>query len=80
MDEKAYGRLEAERHEDKSFIDTIKRLTDAVNNDWRCGFGTYADDGDELVEYVRRSRTQLSSGLTVRQRRASNADPSDDSQ
>lgn len=73
LDDEAYKRLKAEKREDESFSDAVKRLTETVSSDWRHGFGKYAGEGDELVEHVRRSRERLGSGLAVRQRRVLDA-------
>ena len=57
LDDEAYARLEAQKQEDESFSDTVKRLTEAVASDWREGFGRL-DDGtaDRIAAVVAESR------------------------
>ncbi|WP_254546365.1 antitoxin VapB family protein [Halomarina pelagica] len=70
LDDEAYERLRAEKLEDESFSDTVKRLTEAVAADWRHGFGRYGDeDGERLEAAVAASRRRTGEGLSERQRR-----------
>lgn len=50
LDDEAYARLKAEKHDDESFSETVKRVTAEVASDWRRGFGKYA--GDKRFEEV----------------------------
>ncbi|WP_123535165.1 antitoxin VapB family protein [Halosimplex salinum] len=68
LDDEAYERLSAEKREDESFSDVVKRVTEAVRRDWRRGFGKYDDaDGDRLERAARESRKRAGRGLTTRQ-------------
>ena len=63
-----YERLAAEKREDESFTDTIGRLLDEVQTDWRRGLGKYADseDGDEFERIVRDSKRGTGIGTSRR--------------
>lgn len=70
LDEEAYERLTAQKHEGESFSDTVKRLTETVSSDWRKGFGGLDDEtADELAAIVKASREATSEGLSRRQQR-----------
>lgn len=69
LDDEAYEKLKAEKREGESFSDTVKRITDEVNADWRAGFGSYADVGEEFERAVLESHRRTSEGLSARQRR-----------
>jgi predicted CopG family antitoxin len=64
LDDEAYDRLHAEKREDESFSDTVKRVTAAVSSDWRRGFGKYADGEPgaeafaETMDAVRRDHAE----------------------
>jgi predicted CopG family antitoxin len=73
LDDEAYERLVAEKRDDESFSDTVKRLTETVGSDWRHGFGKYETAGEELVDVARESRERVAAGLADRQRRALDA-------
>jgi predicted CopG family antitoxin len=49
LDEEAYERLAAESHDDESFSETVKRITEEVASDWRRGFGRFAE-GESAAE------------------------------
>jgi predicted CopG family antitoxin len=68
LDDEAYERLRAEKREDESFSDTVKRLTDEVASDWRRGFGRLADeDAERLREALADQRESTGRGLADRQ-------------
>lgn len=64
LDEDAYERLAAESHDDESFSETVKRITEEVSSDWRRGFGRYgssergAEAFVETIEEVRHDRAE----------------------
>ncbi len=71
LDDEAYERLEAQKREDESFSDTVKRITEAVASDWREGFGRLDDETAERVAAaVDESRAATGRGVADRQRRA----------
>ncbi|TQQ82778.1 hypothetical protein EGH24_04885 [Halonotius terrestris] len=71
LDDEAYERLSAEKRADESFSDTVKRLTETVAEDWRKGFGSYADrDLETLRAVVADQRAATSEGLATRQHEA----------
>lgn len=71
LDDEAYERLSAEKRDDESFSETVKRLTETVAEDWRKGFGSYADrDFDGLRAAVDDQRAATSEGLATRQHEA----------
>lgn len=81
LDEEAYERLSAEKREDESFSDVVKRVTEAVRTDWQRGFGKYDDaDGGRLADAALASRDRRGQGLTARQAEvvATLADEADD--
>lgn len=63
-----YDRLAAEKREDESFTDTIDRLLDEAQSDWRRGLGKYAgsEDGDEFERVVRDSKQGTGIGTSRR--------------
>ena len=71
LDDEAYERLSAEKRADESFSETVKRLTETVAEDWRNGFGSYADrDLETLRAVATDQRMTTSEGLADRQREA----------
>jgi predicted CopG family antitoxin len=50
LDDEAYDRLEAQKREDESFSDTVKRIAEEVAADWRHSIGTY--DGDRAEAFA----------------------------
>lgn len=56
LDDEAYAQLKAEKRDDESFSETVKRVTAEVASDWHRGFGKYADDKrfEEVMSEVRR--------------------------
>jgi predicted CopG family antitoxin len=78
LDEEAYERLRAEKREDESFSDVVKRVTGVVSADWRRSFGKYGDSGAELEQAARASRERRGTGLTARQDRTIAAIGGDD--
>ncbi len=80
LDDEAYERLSAEKRADESFSDTVKRLTETIAEDWRKGFGSYADrDMETLRALAADQRAATSDGLAARQHEAIErlADPAD---
>ena len=74
LDEEAYERLSAEKREDESFSDVVKRLTDEVAADWRHGFGTLDEEtADRIREVVAAQREDSGEGLAERQQAALDA-------
>ncbi len=74
LDDEAYERLAAQKRDDESFSDVVKRLTDAVATDWREGFGRLDPEATARIdEIVADSRKATSEGLAGRQRRALDA-------
>lgn len=66
--EEVYNRLAAEKREDESFTDTIARLLDTATDDWRRGFGRYADkNGDAFERIVRETQSDHAVGLDQHQ-------------
>jgi predicted CopG family antitoxin len=70
LDEEAYELLRAEKREDESFSDVVKRVTGVVSADWRRSFGKYDDSGARLDRVVRASRDRRGKGLAARQEQA----------
>lgn len=73
LDDEAYDRLRAEKREDESFSDAVKRITGEVAADWRRNLGKYSGDAEEFARAVRESRERTNAGLTSRQRDADGA-------
>ena len=48
IDDEAYEPLKAEKREDESFSDTVKRIAREVSEDWRRGFGKYSEERDKI--------------------------------
>jgi predicted CopG family antitoxin len=78
LDEEAYERLRAEKREDESFSDVVKRVTGVVSADWRRSFGKYGDSGVELERAARASRDRRGEGLGARQAQTMGALGGDD--
>ncbi|MDS0299376.1 antitoxin VapB family protein [Halogeometricum sp. S1BR25-6] len=70
LDDEAYDLLKAERRDDESFSDAVKRIIAEVTSDWRHSIGTYEGDIDEFVNAAQRSREATSYGLARRQEEA----------
>ena len=68
--EEVYERLSAEKREDESFSDTIDRLVEDAQSDWRKSFGKLKEDGEELEDVVKEQREDLSKSSAERQREA----------
>jgi predicted CopG family antitoxin len=68
--EEVYERLSAEKREDESFSDTIDRLVEDAQSDWRKSFGKLEEDGEELEEVVNEQRDDLSESSADRQQEA----------
>jgi len=70
LDDEAYERLAAQKRDDESFSDVVKRLTDTVASNWRTGFGRLDDESAAQLEaVVAASREASSEGLARRQHR-----------
>ncbi|MDY6775090.1 MAG: antitoxin VapB family protein [Halobacteria archaeon] len=67
--EDVYERLVSEKREGESFSDTIDRLVESSQSDWRRSFGKLEDSGDELREIVEEQREDLSISEAERQQR-----------
>lgn len=59
--------LKAEKRENESFSDTVKRITREVSNDWRKSFGKYSEEGGRLKKTVESQRSSAAEGLSTRQ-------------
>jgi predicted CopG family antitoxin len=62
-----YERLASEKRDDESFSDTVERLVDEAQSDWRRSFGKLEEDGDELGRVVEEQRKDLSDAASERQ-------------
>lgn len=63
--EEVYDRLAAEKREDESFTETIARLLDETQSDWRRGFGRYSgQEGEKFEQFVRDAKRGTSLGLS----------------
>jgi len=72
--EDVYEKLNAHKRADESFTDTVDRLLEASNADWREGFGSLPKaEAKELETVARASREQLGTGVANRQQEALNA-------
>jgi predicted CopG family antitoxin len=72
--EDVYKRLKAHKREGESFTDTVGRLLEESNADWREGFGTLPNsEAAELETVARGSREQLGDGIEARQQEAIDA-------
>lgn len=72
--EDVYNRLKAQKREGESFTDTVGRLLEESNADWREGFGTLPEsEADELEAVARASRKQFGDGVETRQQEAIDA-------
>lgn len=79
LDDEAYERLAAEKRDDESFSDTVKRITDEVTTDWRRSFGRYSgEEGERFERAVVGSRKRASAGLAERQRQVTEIMRGDD--
>ena len=71
LDDEAYKRLRAQKREEESFSDTVKRITEAVASNWREGFGRLDDEtANQIAAVVAESRESTGRGLADRQQRA----------
>lgn len=65
--EEVYDRLAAEKHEDESFTETVDRLLDNTQSDWREGFGRYSEAEDvEFEQNVLDAKRGTSIGMSHR--------------
>lgn len=72
--EDVYERLKAQKREGESFTDTVGRLLEESDVDWREGFGTLPEsEADDLETVALASRKGLSDGLEARQQEAIDA-------
>ncbi|WP_336363013.1 antitoxin VapB family protein [Halalkalicoccus salilacus] len=78
LDDEAYERLKAQKRDDESFSDTVKRITEEVSADWRRSFGRYAEEGERFEQAVVDSRERSNVGLVKRQGRVNEILQSDD--
>lgn len=79
LDDEAYERLKAQKRDDESFSDTVKRITGEVITDWRRSFGRYSgEEGERFERAVTGSRKRTSAGLTERQQRVNEIMRGDD--
>jgi predicted CopG family antitoxin len=68
LDTEAYDQLKAEKREDESFSDTVKRIIEEVSSDWRHSIGKYSgEQADEFANAVQRGREATNYGLAQRQ-------------
>jgi predicted CopG family antitoxin len=65
--EEVYERLSSEKREGESFSDTIQRLVEETQSDWRNSFGKLEDEGEKLEDIVREQREDLSDSSSERQ-------------
>jgi predicted CopG family antitoxin len=68
--EEVYERLSSEKQEGESFSDTIERLVEHAQSDWRDSFGKLEEDGEELEDIVSQQREDLSESSAERQEEA----------
>lgn len=69
LDDEAYELLEAEKREDESFSDTIKRVVSEVATDWDHSIGKYSgEQADEFEDAVHKSSEATNQGIAHRQR------------
>lgn len=72
--EKVYEHLKAHKQGDESFSDTIERLLEEAEGDWRTHFGFLGDDaGQEFAEAVESERERFDAELADRQREVRDA-------
>lgn len=62
-----YDRLVSEKRDDESFSDTVERLVEEAQSDWRRSFGKLEKEGDELRKVVEEQRRDLSDAASERQ-------------
>ena len=81
LDTEAYDQLKAEKREDESFSDTVKRITGEVTSDWRHSIGKYSgEQADAFANAVQRGREATNYGLAQRQREVNATFYEDDDQ
>jgi len=68
--EEVYNRLASEKREGESFSDTIERLVEQAQSDWRSSFGKLQEEGKDLEDIVRQQRDDLSESSAERQEEA----------
>lgn len=67
--EEVYEHLKAHKQGDESFSETIQRLLEEAEGDWRSHFGFLDDeDAEEFAEAVEAQRERLDADLADRQR------------
>jgi predicted CopG family antitoxin len=66
--EEVYERLSSEKREGESFSDTIERLVEETQSDWRNSFGKLEDESEEIEDIVREQREDLSNSSSERQK------------
>ena len=72
LDQEAYERLSAAKHDDESFSEAVKRLTGEVMSEWRYGFGRFAEStegADTFAEAVEQAREGARRGDRCQPRR-----------
>lgn len=62
-----YERLASEKQPDESFSDTVERLVEEAQSDWRRSFGKLEKEGDTLESIVEEQRDDLSVSSSERQ-------------
>ncbi|MFC7081734.1 antitoxin VapB family protein [Halorussus caseinilyticus] len=67
--EEVYKHLKAHKQGDESFSDTIERLLEDAEGDWRTNFGFLDGEvGEEFAEAVEAERERFDADATARQR------------
>lgn len=67
--EEVYEHLKAHKQGDESFSETIQRLLEETDADWRTHFGFLDDEaGEEFAEAVESAREQFDADIAERQR------------
>jgi len=79
--EDVYEHLKAHKQGEESFSDTIQRLLEDAEGDWRTNFG-FLDDraGESLAEAVEAEREKFDADVTERQREIVDAFDEDDAE
>ncbi|WP_128476708.1 antitoxin VapB family protein [Halorussus pelagicus] len=77
--EEVYEHLEAHKRGDESFSDTIERLLESSEGDWRTNFGFLdGEAGESLAEAVKAERERFDADTAERQREIVDALREDD--
>ena len=72
--EEVYEHLKAHKQGSESFSETIERLLEEAEGDWRTHFGFLADEaGEEFAEAVESERERFDAELADRQREVTDA-------